>query len=90
MENFMFPRVFHPSGVGVLRRRLRRLSSYPIYYDLREGACYSSIVMLRCEARFIIELLVDSSIQREVCLYRRVARRIKVPPSSGCAYCSRD
>jgi hypothetical protein len=24
--------VYHPSGVGVLRRRLRRSSSYPVYF----------------------------------------------------------
>jgi hypothetical protein len=43
--------VFHPSGVGVLRRRLRRSASYPLYCVMREGACYSSIVVLRREAR---------------------------------------
>jgi hypothetical protein len=76
----VFPRVFHPSRVGVLRRRLRRLSSYPQYCDLREGACYSSIVVLLREARCSSSSCsLDSSIRREVRLYRRVAHRIDVP-----------
>jgi hypothetical protein len=83
--------VFNPSGVGVLRRRLRRSSSYPLYCVLGEGACYSSIVMLRREARYSSSICsLDSSIRREVRLHRRVARRIDVPPSTGYVYRSRD
>jgi hypothetical protein len=46
----------------------------------REGACYSSIVMLLREARCSSpSCSLDSSIRREVCLHRWVARRIDVP-----------
>jgi hypothetical protein len=83
--------VYHPSGVGVLRRRLRRSSCYPLYCVMREGACYSSIVVLRGEARCSSSSCsLDSSIRREVLLHRRIARRIDVPPSSGYVYRSRD
>jgi hypothetical protein len=67
----VFPYVFHPSGVGVLRQRLRRSSSYLIYC-LREGACDSSIVGSSSNCS------LDSSIQSEIRLYQRVARRIDV------------
>jgi hypothetical protein len=72
--------VFHPSGVGILRRRLRRSSSYPLYCVMREGACYSSIVVLLREAHCSSpSCSLDSSIRREVHLHRRVAHRIDVP-----------
>jgi hypothetical protein len=74
----VFPHVFHPSGVGVLRQRLRRSSSYLIYC-LREGACDSSIVVLLHEARCSSSnCSLDSSIQSDIRLYQRVARRINV------------
>jgi hypothetical protein len=70
----VFPHVFHPSGVGVLRHRLRRSSSYLIYC-LRD----SSIVVLLREARCSSSnCSLDSSIQSEIRLYQRVARRIDV------------
>jgi hypothetical protein len=50
------------------------------YIVLREGACYSSIVMLLREARCSSpSCSLDSSIRHEVRLHRRVARRIDVP-----------
>jgi hypothetical protein len=50
------------------------------YIVLREGACYSSIVMLLREAHCSsLSCSLDSSIQREVRLHRRVACRIDVP-----------
>jgi hypothetical protein len=72
--------VFHPSKVGVSRRHIcARLIIYLIDI-LREGACYSSIVVLLREARYSTSSCsLDSSIQREVHLHRRVARRIDVP-----------
>jgi hypothetical protein len=70
----VFSHVFHPSGVGVLRHRLRRSSSYLIYC-LRD----SSIVVLLREARCSSSnCSLDSSIQSEIRLYQRVARRIDV------------
>jgi hypothetical protein len=71
--------VYHPSGVGVCDgiSDVRLVIQYIV---LREGACYSSIVVLVCEARCSSpSCLLDSSIRREVCLHRRVARRIDVP-----------
>jgi hypothetical protein len=83
--------VYHPSGFGILRWRLRHLSSYPLYCVMREGACYSSIVVLRREARCSSSsCLLDSSVWREVRPHRQVARRIDVPPSSGYVYRSRN
>jgi hypothetical protein len=50
------------------------------YCDLREGACYTSIIVLWREARCSSSSCsLDSSVRREVCLHRRVARRIDVP-----------
>jgi hypothetical protein len=50
------------------------------YIVLREGACYSSIVVLLREAHCLSPgCSLDSSIRREVRLHRRVARRIDVP-----------
>jgi hypothetical protein len=61
------------------------------YIVMREGACYTSIVVLRCEARCSSSSCsLDSSIRREVRLYRQVARRIDVPTSSGYVYRSRN
>jgi hypothetical protein len=72
--------VFHPSEVGISRRCIcARLIIYLIDI-LCEGACYSSIVVLLREAHYSSSSCsLDSSIQREVHLHRRVARRIDVP-----------
>jgi hypothetical protein len=62
-----------------------------IQYTLCEGACYTSIVVLRHEARCSSSSCsLDSSVRHEFRLHRRVARRIDVPPSSGYVYRSRD
>jgi hypothetical protein len=72
--------VCHPSGVGVFRQHLQYSSSYPLYCVLREGACYSSIIVLRRKAPCSSSSCsLDSSIRREARLHRRVARRIDVP-----------
>jgi hypothetical protein len=77
MYNFVFPCVFHPCGVGVLRQGFQRTSSYPLYCVLLEGACYSSIVVLWREARCSSSSCsLDSSIWCEVCLQRRIAHVI--------------
>jgi hypothetical protein len=82
----VFPRVFHPSGVDVSDVRL-----VIQYIVMHAGACYTSIVVLRCEARCSSSSCsLGSSIQCEVRLHRRVARRIDVLPSSGYVYHSRD
>jgi hypothetical protein len=86
----VFPRVFHPSGIDVCEgvSDIRLVIQYIV---LREAACYSCIVVPRCEARCSSSSCPsDSSIRREVRLNRRVARRIDVPPSSGYVYHSRD
>jgi hypothetical protein len=90
MSNIVFPRVFRPSGIGVCAgiSNIRLVIQYIV---LHEGACYSSIVVLRREARCSSSSCSsDSSIRREVRLNRQVAHRIDVPPSSGYVYRSRD
>jgi hypothetical protein len=60
------------------------------YIVLREGSCYSSIVVLLREAHYSSSsCLLDSSIWHEIHLHQRVARRINVA-HIGLVYRSRD
>jgi hypothetical protein len=86
----MFPHVFYSSGVGVLRRRLQRSSSYSIY-------CFAwrCLLLKYCRAAvwgslFIIELLVGFIYLAWGSSTSTSCSQDWRSPSSGCVYRSCD
>jgi hypothetical protein len=66
------------------------LSSILLIYCLKVLGLPRIVVLVREARCSSSSWSLDSSVRREVRLHQRVARRIDIPPSSGCVYCSHD